>query len=437
MTAHTTMPKTVSVVGTGGSWYMAALLCLTNAVAFIDRQSLPLLIDQIKSDLQVTDTQMSYLVGLAFVLTYVGLGIPAGMLIDRFPRRTVMSIGIALWSAATLLCGLVVSYRVMFFARIGIGAGETVVGPGSISLIRDAFPEDRRNRAIGIWAMGANIGGAAALLGGGAILAMIGDAASVTVPMLGTIRSWQLVLICCAFITLPIALLLFTFPEPARTGTSQFGSGLKDTFRYMGARWRVFVPLFIVNGLTIIMLVGHGLWVPAMFGRVWHLSRPEIGLTLGIMTLVFGASSQFFAGVAMDWLHKRGVRNPIPIFGAIIAALAFVPGVFMPLAPSANVAWALQGLYMLISTCLFTIGTAFIARLAPPEMSGKITAVHVLWVGLVGTAIGATLYAAVSDHFFQGPMALAYSMSLVVGVLDVLAITFYLLLIATTRRAVD
>jgi hypothetical protein len=173
-----------------------------------------------------------------------------------------------------------------------------------------------------------------------------------------------------------------------------------------------------------------------MFGRVWHLSRPEIGLTLGIMTLLFGATSQFIAGVAMDWLHKRAVHNPIPIFGAIIAALAFVPGVFMPLAPSASMAWALEGIYMLISTCLFTIGTAFIARLAPPEMAGKITAVHILWVGLVGTAVGATLYAVISDVFFQGPMALAYSMSLVVGVLDVLAIIFYLLLIVTTRRAV-
>ena len=302
---------------------------LTNAVAFIDRQSLPLLIDQIKSDLQVTDTQMSYLVGLAFVLTYVGLGIPAGMLIDRFPRRTVMSIGIALWSAATLLCGLVVSYRVMFLARIGIGAGETVVGPGSISLIRDAFPEDRRNRAIGIWAMGANVGGAAALLGGGAILAMIGDATSVTVPILGTIRSWQLVLICCAFITLPIAVLLFTFPEPARTGTAQFGSGLRDTFRYMGARWRVFVPLFVVNGLTIIMLVGHGLWVPAMFGRVWHLSRPEIGLTLGIMTLVFRCEQPVLGrrrhGLAAQAWRTQSDPN---VRRHHRRALAFMPGVF-------------------------------------------------------------------------------------------------------------
>jgi MFS family permease len=436
MSVQTGTSRATGAGSSGPLWYMAAVLCLTNAVAFIDRQSLPLLVDAIKADLQVTDTQMSYLIGLAFVITYIGLGIPAGMLMDKYPRRLVMSVGIALWSAATALCGLVVSYSVMFVGRVGIGAGETVVGPGSVSVIRDAFPEDRRNRAIGIWAMGANFGMATALLGGGAILAAIGDAASVTVPILGTIRSWQLVLICCALITLPMVFLVFTFPEPPRTGTAEFGSGVGDTLRYMGKRWRVFLPLFAVNGITIITLVGHSLWVPAMFGRVWQLSRPEIGFTLGVMTLVFGASSQFIAGAAMDWLHKRGVKNPIPLFGAIIAAISFFPGVFMPLAPSAAMAWTLQGLYMLISTCMFTIGTAFIARLAPPEMSGKITALHILWVGLAGTAIGATLYAAVSDRFFQGPMALAYSMATVVGALDVIAVLVYLLLIRVTRHVV-
>jgi MFS family permease len=241
-------------------WYMAAVLCLTNAVAFIDRQSLPLLVDSIKADLQVTDTQMSYLIGLAFVLTYIGLGIPAGMVMDKYPRRAVMASGIALWSAATAWSATVVSYWAMFIGRLGIGTGETVVGPGSISVIRDAFPEDQRNRAIGIWAMGANFGMATALLGGGAILAAIGDAASVTVPLLGTIRSWQLVLICCALISLPMVFLVFTFPEPPRTGTAQFGSGVGATLRYMGKRWQIFVPGLLKLGLIPGDRVG--IWSP-------------------------------------------------------------------------------------------------------------------------------------------------------------------------------
>lgn len=413
---------------------MAGVLSLINAVAFIDRQSLPLLIDQIKGDLRVSDTQMSYLVGIAFVATYVLLSVPAGALMDRFPRRAVMACGIALWSAATALCGFAGSYGMMFLGRLGIGAGETIMGPGAISLIRDAFPEKQRGRAIGIWAMGANFGLAAALLGGGAILAVIGDAPSVAVPLLGTIRSWQLVLLCCALVTFPMAALVFTFPEPARTATSEVGSGFGATLRYMGRRWRVFLPLFVVNGLSIIMVLGQSLWVPAMFGRVWHLSRPEIGITLGLISLFCGASSQFIAGTAMDRLHQRGYRNAIPMFGMIVAALAFFPGVLMPLAPSATAAWILQALYTLIGTSTFTIGTALIARLSPPQIVGKVSAIHILWVGLSGTAIGATLFAAVSDHVFSGPLALAHSLSLVVGVLDVLALFGYWLLMRIMRN---
>src|SRR5262245_63349918 len=118
MTAQAGTSGTAVVNSSSGRlWYMAAILCLTNAVAFIDRQSLPLLVDAIKADLQVTDTQMSYLIGLAFVVTYIGLGIPAGMLMDRYPRRVVMSAGIVLWSAATALNGLAVSYAIIFLAR--------------------------------------------------------------------------------------------------------------------------------------------------------------------------------------------------------------------------------------------------------------------------------------------------------------------------------
>jgi MFS family permease len=419
----------------GKLWYMAAILCLTNGVSFVDRQSLPLLINQIKGDFQITDTQVSLLVGFAFVVTYAGLSIPAGMLVDRFSRRAVLSTGIAFWSASTMFCSFATSYWMMFIGRLGIGAGESVVGPGAASIIRDAFAPDQRGRAVAIWAMGANIGAAAALLLGGLILRAVGDEPSVTVPLLGTIRSWQLVLFGSALITLPVALLVLTFKEPARTGSTRaLDTGFRAAMAFMRQHWQVFALVFLVNGLTIIMVVPHGIWVPAMFERVWHLSRPEIAFTLGIMTLVFGASSQFIAGTILDKMERAGIGNPIPLFGVIVCILAFLPGIYMPLASNVTTAWVLQGLYMLIGTSLFTIGTAYITRLAPPQLAGTITAVHFLWVGLIGTLVGTTLYAVVADRFYSGPMAIAYSLSTVAGVLTVLAIIVYGSLLMLTRK---
>lgn len=415
-------------------WYMAGLLCATNAVAFVDRSSLPLLINQIERDLQISDTQMSYLVGFAFIVAYSTISIFAGMLVDRVPRRGIIALGIALWSSATALCGFAHSYGTMFFGRFAMGAGESVVGPASMSIIRDAFPANKRGRAVGIWAMGANIGGAAALLGGGAILRFINDSALVMVPLLGTIRSWQLVLIICALAPLPLIVLLFTVAEPTRTGAPQSrGQGLGDALRYMGQRWKIFVPLFVVNGITITMLIGYSTWVPAMYGRVWHLSRPEIGLTLGVLTLVLATSSQFAAGTIMDRLQEAGVKHPIPVLGIIITILALGPGIAMPLAPGATIAWILLGCYMLISTSLFTIGTNFVTGLAPPELAGKITSIHFFWVGICGTALGPTVFAMVSDRFFQGPAAIAYALSVVVGALGVIAMLLYATLLFVSR----
>ena len=416
-------------------WYMVAVLCSTNTVAFIDRASLPLLAQQIERDLGISDQQMGLLQGLAFVITYFGMAIPAGMLIDHFPRRRVMSAAIAFWALCTMSCGAANSFGTLFLGRLGIGAGEAACGPGSMSIIRDAVAPAARGRSVAFWAMGANIGAAVALLAGGAILLAIGDAPSVTLPVLGTVRAWQFVLICCGLLAIPIALLVFTFPEPPRSAEGRQGASVGAAMTYLGSHWRVFLPLFFVNGVTITMTVGSGLWQPLMFGRVFHLSRPEIGFTLGLMTLFLAMPSQFIAGLIMDWLEKHRVENPIPRFGAIVMVLSFGLGVGFPLAGTSRLAWILLGLFLLVATCSFTIGTALIARLSPSSMVGKVTSLHFLWMGFCGTLIGGQLYPAVSIWLFgwAGDRAIAYGISAVIGGLDLLALLTYCLLMFTTR----
>lgn len=438
MTAQATA-ETMAARGPVGwrLWYMVAILCSTNTVAFIDRTSLQLLAPQIIRDLGISDSQMGLLIGPAFAITYLGLSVPAGMLVDRFARRKVMSIAITFWAFSTMACGFAGAFLPLMLGRISIGGGEAFGGPGSMSIIRDAVPADKRGRSVAIWAMGANIGGAIALIAGGAILAAIGDAPSLNVPLIGVMRSWQFVLICCGMLALPVAALIFSFPEPARTSVAAGGgTTLRQAFAYMGSRWTIFVPLFIVNGVSIIMTVGSGLWTPTMFQRVFHLSRPEVGFTLGLMNLFLAMPSQFFSGVIMDHLQKRGVRNPIPLVGAIVAVVIFGLGVSFPLAGDSKTAWTLMGFYLLIGTCTFTIGTALVARLAPADMVGKITSTHFMWVGFLGTFVGGVLFPFVSDTFFagRGEAAIAWSISTVIGTLDIVAFVTYCILILTTRN---
>ena len=418
-------------------WYMVAVLCSTNTVAFIDRGSLQLLAPQITRDLGISDSQMGLLIGPAFALTYLGLSVPAGMLVDRFARRRLMSMAITFWAFATILSGFAAAFLPLLVGRLAIGGGEAMGGPGSMSIIRDAVPPEKRGRSVAIWAMGANIGGAIAFLAGGAILASIGDALSVTLPVVGALRSWQLVLMVSGLLAIPVAFLMFSFPEPVRAAASAGdGVGLGAALSYMGSRWPVFLPLFIVNGVCIVITVGSGLWTATMFQRVFHVPRPMVGLNLGLMNLFLAMPSQFLSGIVMDWLEKRGVKNPIPLFGAIVTAVIFGLGVSFPLAGDAATAWALLGAYLLIGTCTFTIGTALVTRLSPRDMVGKISATHFMWVGFLGTFVGGVLYPGVSDAFFsaQGDKAISYAIATVIGALDVVAFLGYAVLTLTTRR---
>ncbi|MBW7961442.1 MFS transporter [Bradyrhizobium sp. BR 10261] len=394
-----------------GDWWLVGVLCLVNAVAFIDRAALPLLVQPIKRDLQISDTLMSFLIGAAFIITYAVGGWFVGMLVDRFPRRRVLAMGMTVWGISTMLCGSVTTYAGLFLGRCGVGAGEATCGPSSMSLVRDAFHPRFRGRAVAIWAMGASIGGGLALLGGGAILHFVGESGSYVLPLLGiTVRSWQLVLIMCGAIALPVALLVYTFKEPARrsVGTGQ-PIALRDAFEAVRDRWLVFVPLFLGNAATIMLSVAYSSWIPAFLGRVWKIPAGEIGLTYGLIVLFLSTASQFIAGFLVDAVYRRFGLPAIPALGVGISALIFLPAVLVPLAGSIVAVWMLLAVFNLLAASLFTIGTSTIVHLSPGAAIGKITAVHFAWVGITGTAIAPTLVAVVAAQFFQGTLGSALS----------------------------
>ena len=103
------------------AWFVAGLLAVAYAVAFVDRQVLNLLVDPIKTDLGLSDTRISLLQGFAFVFAYVAMGPVFGRLADRGNRRNLLIAGIALWSGFTVLCGFSQGFWSLFTARAGIG----------------------------------------------------------------------------------------------------------------------------------------------------------------------------------------------------------------------------------------------------------------------------------------------------------------------------
>ena len=142
----------------GYAWYVVVLLTLAYIISFVDRQILGLLAELIKRDLEISDVQMSWLMGLSFAIFYATLGIPIGWLADRRSRRTIIAVGITIWCAMTAACGLAKGYWQLFLARVGVGVGEATLTPAALSMITDYFPRHQVGRAIGFYTMGISLG---------------------------------------------------------------------------------------------------------------------------------------------------------------------------------------------------------------------------------------------------------------------------------------
>ena len=149
------------------AWSTVAVLMVIYVFSFVDRQILNLLVDPIKSDLHISDTQMSLLMGFSFALFYTIFGLPIGRLADSINRKGIIAVGLFCWTVATGACGLVRNYWQFLIARVGVGVGEAALSPAAYSLVADSFSRDKLARALSVYSMGIFIGaGLASGLGG-------------------------------------------------------------------------------------------------------------------------------------------------------------------------------------------------------------------------------------------------------------------------------
>ena len=419
-------------------WGMAVVMCLVNAVAFIDRTALPLLVQPIRRDLHISDTQISLLIGFAFILTYSIGGLFVGALVDRFARKRILAVGISFWATSTILCGTISNYIAMFIGRCGVGLGEATGGPACMSIIKDAFAPQYRGRAIAMWAMGAGLGAGTALLAGGAILRLVGETGSVDLPLLGTIRAWQVVLIVCGLMAFPVALLVSLLPEPKRIAarsTDKNEIDFRSAVLNMLRRWHVFLPLFLANAATIMISTSYTSWIPAFLARTWHLSGAEIGLWLGLIVLFLNTGGQFVAGILVDFIRKNFGANAVPLFGLVMCVIVLLPAVLIPYASSLGLTWLLIAVLVCSAASLFTIGTATVVHLTPSHVVGKISGIHFVWIGITGTAIAPTLVALLSDRVFGATTtAIGEALSAFAGTLSIVALLGFALVWLFLRR---
>lgn len=398
------------------AWYAVALLVMSYALGVVDRIVIGLLVKPIKEDLQLTDTEIGVIQGLAFALFYSLFTLPVGYLVDRWRRVPVVWGGLAVWSLATMAGGFAKSFWGLFGSRVVMGAGEATTTPASASLIADYFPPERRARAYGIFAMGGSIGiGIAYLLGGVAI--GLTDAVRGLAPgLFAPFANWQLVLIIVGAPGILLALLMaLTLREPARRGavTQPGRFSLVPLWRELSTN-RVALVAVMMGTIMNVMIVNAQLaWFPTLFVRVHEWEPARIALALAVVGVPFGIVSAITAGSALTWLAKRG-RQDGPILVMMLQCMAWaIFGTAKCLAPTPELALVGHVLTSLFATWAITSALTALNHVTPNQLRGQVVAVYTLLTGLVGIAVGSGAVGFLSDHVFNYPTGIAPSLAVV------------------------
>ncbi|WP_310568580.1 MFS transporter [Gemmatimonas sp.] len=400
------------------AWYAVAILTIANVSGFVDRQILNLLVRPIKRDLHVTDTEVSLLMGLSFVVFYSLLGLPIGRWIDRGHRPRIVALGAAVWSIMTMLTGTARSYAHLFIARIGVGAGEATLGPAAVSIIAEQFPRKTLGVAMSTYMMGTFLGSGVAYALSAFVVGRVDKPGLVHLPIVGDVFPWQLVFFYVGLPGLLVALLALTIREPRASGTRVLRDEVSarvpfaDVWRYMRANARTIGALSFGFACSASVNYGVGAWLASFLIRTHEFTEVRAGLLIGVLTATLGPLGVVLGGRLTDALSKRGYIDA-PLRVGMLGGLGMLifAGLY-PLVPSAIFAAALLVPVNIFAAMPWGAANAAIAEAMPPRMRGQGSAVYQLVVNLMAGVLGPTAVALLTDKVFRDPLALRYSLSL-------------------------
>ena len=397
--------------GLAHAWYAVAILTLANMSGFIDRQILSYLVVPMKRDLGISDTQMSLLMGLGFVVFYSVLGIPIGRLIDRGSRRAITAVGIALWSLMTTLTGVARSFPALMLARIGVGVGEATLGPASVSIIADVFPRRLLGTAMSVYTTGTFLGSGVGYMLGAFMVDRLDKLGTVSLPVVGSLHAWQTVFFWVGIPGFLIALLTLTMREPARQQADPaIQLPFSEVLGYMRQHSRTVIALTVGFACSAAVNYGIGAWMGSFFMRTHHWTGPQAGEWQGINTIIFGPIGTLLGGRLSDVLRNRG-HSDAPLLVGIGAAIGMIcTAAIYPAVDSADVAKSLIIPVNIFAAMPWGAAAVAMAEVMPARMRGQGAAIYQLVVNLVAGIFGPTSVAMITDYVFRDELSLRWSL---------------------------
>ena len=369
--------------GGNASAYVLTLLTVVSFFNYLDRTVIAVLIEPIKREFSLTDTQMGLIAGFAFALLYATLGLPLARIADRRSRVTLVSICLALWSAMTALTGLVRNFAELFIARMAVGVGEAGCVPAAHSLIGDLYPRQRRAFAISVFQAGGTLGQSLGLA-----------LAAVAAQLWG----WRAALVIVGLLGIPLALLIFfTVRDPPRGADHAEAAAepMSATLKALLAR----APLVhVVLGISIAAFGSYGMiqWMGAFFIRSHGLSLAEIGLYSGATGALGGVLGTVFGGYALTRLGPRDARWELwwPMIVFALFPLLMLPSF---LVPDLKLVLGFQLIGFFVGASGGGVAMSAMQTYVEPHRRATAIAIVLLTSSLLGLGLGPVAVGAISD----------------------------------------
>lgn len=379
------------------------------------------MVDPIRRDLRISDTQISLVQGAAFAIFYVVAGLPLGRAVDVFPRRYVLIFGVLTWSAATLASGLAVSFGQLFVARIFVGAGESALMPAACALLADVFPPSRRGTAIGVFLLGASLGGGAGNLIGGVLLQLVAGHAFDSVPGLVGLAPWRLVMVLVSGPGAAVGVLLLTLREPER---ERRGPGARAPLSRVVAGFRgraaMLAPTYAALAFTAISSIALVAWGPALLSRRMGQPAGEIGATIGAIGIGVGIAGSLGGGLLGDRVTRwRG--PPARMAMAAAVSLIAIPGALTAFATQAWQVYLMIALTYFATSVTGAASVTAIQDICSDEIRGLASAAIAIPTTLVGVGLGPTLVALTTEHLLHDHAAVGQALTIVAAPTALLA----------------
>lgn len=398
--------------------YLLAVLSLILAFNYVDRIALGLLLQDIKIDLELSDSQLGLLSGIAFAFFYSILGIPIARWADRGNRVTVVAITTSLWSASVVLCGAAGSFFQLLAIRICVAVGESGCIPVAQSIIADYFLRAERARAISIYMLG------------GSLSYVIGY---LLAGWLNELYGWRITFMLLGLPGVPVAALAwFTLREPRlskgspATLTESYAAmysselrgsmsssthpSMREVFRTL---WVISTFRYLLFAFSVLFFFSYGInkWLPTFFIRSHGVQTGELGIWFAAIWGLGGLVGTYWGGRLASHTAANNERLQLRVMAIVYGGIAIIsPCIY--LTSNRYLAFAQMGLVAVGTAVNLGPLFAIVQTLVPGKMRAMSIALIYLFANLIGMGIGPFAAGALSDALkpLLGEESLRYSL---------------------------